>query len=129
MNWMHLMMILWIRGQEWNEPRKSCSGELEPLGGSTYPAGLPPAANIVNRVLKNMKNKVYLLDITLLSQLRKDAHPSAYSGDHAGNDCSHWCLPGLPDTWNELLNAALISWTYIINSYNNTILLKGFIQL
>ncbi|XP_014510592.1 protein trichome birefringence-like 38 [Vigna radiata var. radiata] len=97
------------QGQEWNEPRKSCSGELEPLAGSTYPAGLPPAANIVNRVLKNMKNKVYLLDITLLSQLRKDAHPSAYSGDHAGNDCSHWCLPGLPDTWNQLLNGALIT--------------------
>nr|KYP42166.1 hypothetical protein KK1_036418 [Cajanus cajan] len=96
------------QGQEWNQPRKSCSGELEPLAGSTYPAGLPPAANIVNKVLKNMKNKVYLLDITLLSQLRKDAHPSVYSGEHAGNDCSHWCLPGLPDTWNELLNAALI---------------------
>ncbi|XP_061363466.1 protein trichome birefringence-like 37 [Gastrolobium bilobum] len=96
------------QGQEWNQPRKSCSGELEPLSGSTYPAGLPPAANIVNRVIKNMKNPVYLLDITLLSQLRKDAHPSVYSGDHGGNDCSHWCLPGLPDTWNQLLNAALI---------------------
>ncbi|KAE9613567.1 hypothetical protein Lal_00016301 [Lupinus albus] len=95
------------QGQEWNQPRKSCSGELEPLSGSTYPAGLPPAATIVNKVLKNMKNPVYLLDITLLSQLRKDAHPSVYSGDHAGNDCSHWCLPGLPDTWNQLLNAAL----------------------
>lgn len=50
---------------------------------------------------------VYLLDITTLSQLRKDAHPSAYSGDHSGVDCSHWCLPGLPDTWNQLLYAAL----------------------
>ncbi|KAG5010693.1 hypothetical protein JHK87_019208 [Glycine soja] len=96
------------QGQEWNQPRKSCSGELEPSAGSTYPAGLPPAANIVNKVLKNMKNQVYLLDITLLSQLRKDAHPSAYGGlDHTGNDCSHWCLPGVPDTWNELLYAAL----------------------
>ncbi|MED6183710.1 Protein trichome birefringence-like 37 [Stylosanthes scabra] len=95
------------QGKEWNEPKKSCSGELEPLSGSTYPAGLPPATNIVTRILKNMNTPVYLLDITLLSQLRKDAHPSAYSGDHAGNDCSHWCLPGLPDTWNQLLYAAL----------------------
>lgn len=95
------------RGKEWNQPKKSCSGQLEPLAGSTYPAGLPPAATIVNNVLKKMKNPVYLLDITLLSQLRKDAHPSVYSGDHSGNDCSHWCLPGLPDTWNQLLYAAL----------------------
>ncbi|XP_025683184.1 protein trichome birefringence-like 38 isoform X2 [Arachis hypogaea] len=95
------------QGKEWNEPKKSCSGELEPLSGSTYPAGLPPATNIVTKILKNMNSPVYLLDITLLSQLRKDAHPSAYSGDHAGNDCSHWCLPGLPDTWNQLLYAAL----------------------
>lgn len=95
------------RGKEWNQPKKSCSGELEPLSGSSYPAGLPPAATVLNSVLKKMKTSVYLLDITLLSQLRKDAHPSFYSGDHEGNDCSHWCLPGLPDTWNQLLYAAL----------------------
>jgi hypothetical protein len=95
------------RGKEWNQPKKSCSGQLQPLSGSTYPTGLPPSSNILNNVLKNMKTPVYLLDITLLSQLRKDAHPSSYSGDHAGNDCSHWCLPGLPDTWNQLLYAAI----------------------
>ncbi|XP_058771504.1 protein trichome birefringence-like 38 [Vicia villosa] len=94
-------------GKEWNQPKRSCSGQFGPLAGSTYPAGLPPPCNILNTVLKNMKTQVYLLDITLLSQLRKDAHPSSYSGDHAGNDCSHWCLPGLPDTWNQLLYAAL----------------------
>lgn len=97
-----------IRGKEWNQPKKSCSGELEPFSGTTYPVGLPPAATILNNVLKKMKNPVYLLDITLLSQLRKDAHPSVYSADHSsGNDCSHWCLPGLPDTWNQLLFDAL----------------------
>ncbi|KAK4439095.1 protein trichome birefringence-like 41 [Sesamum alatum] len=26
-----------------------------------------------------------------------------------GNDCSHWCLAGVPDTWNELLYAILIA--------------------
>lgn len=67
-----------------------------------------------------MKNQVYLLDITLLSQLRKDAHPSAYGGlDHTGNDCSHWCLPGVPDTWNELLYAALFMWSYILMLYSS----------
>uniref|UniRef100_A0A7N2LRM3 Trichome birefringence-like N-terminal domain-containing protein n=1 Tax=Quercus lobata TaxID=97700 RepID=A0A7N2LRM3_QUELO len=95
------------QGQEWNQPKNTCSGEVEPLSGSTYPAGPPPATAVVNNVLSKIKKPVYLLDITTLSQLRKDAHPSAYSGEHPGNDCSHWCLPGLPDTWNQLLYTAL----------------------
>ncbi|CAN1229811.1 Protein trichome birefringence-like 37 [Linum grandiflorum] len=96
------------RGQEWNQPKKNCNGEAEPLSGSSYPAGAPPAAAVVNKVLTSMKTPVYLLDITTLSQLRKDAHPSSYGGG-PGTDCSHWCLPGLPDTWNQLMYAALIS--------------------
>ncbi|KAG6691256.1 hypothetical protein I3842_10G057000 [Carya illinoinensis] len=93
-------------GAEWNRPRKNCDGEVEPISGSTYPAGAPPATAVVNQVLSKIKKPVYLLDITKLSQLRKDAHPSSYSGEHPGMDCSHWCLPGLPDTWNQLLYAA-----------------------
>ncbi|XP_050287258.1 protein trichome birefringence-like 38 [Quercus robur] len=95
------------QGKEWNQPKKTCSGQVGPLTGSTYPAGAPPAVAVVNNVLSTIKKTVYLLDITTLSQLRKDAHPSSYSGEHSGNDCSHWCLPGLPDTWNQLLYAAL----------------------
>ncbi|KAK9706768.1 hypothetical protein RND81_07G150500 [Saponaria officinalis] len=94
--------------REWKGASKSCTGEAQPLSGSTYPAGLPPAAEIVKTTLKLMKTPVYLLDITTLSQLRKDAHPETYSGVGSGVDCSHWCLPGLPDTWNELLYAALL---------------------
>ncbi|KAM7505995.1 hypothetical protein LguiB_004899 [Lonicera macranthoides] len=97
------------QGKEWKSKSRNCYGELEPLVGSTYPAGTPQATAIVNQVLSGMRNRVYLLDITTLSQLRKDAHPSAYSGDHSGVDCSHWCLPGLPDTWNQLLYAALFT--------------------
>uniref|UniRef100_M4DZE5 Uncharacterized protein n=1 Tax=Brassica campestris TaxID=3711 RepID=M4DZE5_BRACM len=93
-------------GKEWNEPRDNCNGQMQPLSGSTYPGGSLPAASIVSRVLSSMKTPVYLLDITTLSQLRKDAHPSTY-GAAGGSDCSHWCLPGLPDTWNQLLYAAL----------------------
>ncbi|KAK9267790.1 hypothetical protein L1049_010225 [Liquidambar formosana] len=95
------------QGKEWNQPKKTCNGQLEPLAGSTYPAGTPAAASVVNKVLSSIKKPVYLLDITTLSQLRKDGHPSAYGGG-SGNDCSHWCLPGLPDTWNQLLYAALV---------------------
>ncbi|KAJ6728501.1 PROTEIN TRICHOME BIREFRINGENCE-LIKE 39 [Salix koriyanagi] len=72
------------QGKDWNQPKKSCSGEAVPLSGSTYPAGAPPAAAVVNQVLSSIKIPVYLLDITTLSQLRKDAHPSTYS-DASGN--------------------------------------------
>ncbi|KAF8398304.1 hypothetical protein HHK36_017231 [Tetracentron sinense] len=90
-------------GMEWNEPGvKNCSKEKLPLIGSTYPSGLPPAANVVKEVLSNMLKPVYLLDVTTLSQLRKDAHPSTYNG-LKGMDCTHWCIAGLPDTWNQLL--------------------------
>ncbi|XP_061978704.1 protein trichome birefringence-like 38 [Populus nigra] len=95
------------QGKDWNQPQKSCSGEAVPLSGSTYPAGAPPAVGVVSKVLSSITKPVYLLDITTLSQLRKDAHPSTYS-DGSGTDCSHWCLPGLPDTWNQLLYAASI---------------------
>ncbi|OAY24915.1 protein trichome birefringence-like 38 [Manihot esculenta] len=95
-------------GRDWKQPKKNCYGEAEPLSGSSYPGGAPPAAAVLNKVLSSIKKPVYLLDITTLSQLRKDAHPSTYSGEGSGTDCSHWCLPGLPDTWNQLLYAALI---------------------
>ncbi|KFK24067.1 hypothetical protein AALP_AAs61177U000100, partial [Arabis alpina] len=67
-------------GREWNEPRKTCNGQMQPLSGSTYPGGSLPAASIVSRVMSSMRTPAYLLDITTLSQLRKDAHPSTYGG-------------------------------------------------
>lgn len=51
--------------------------------------------------------RVKLLDITALSQLRDEGHVSHYSvrTQTGMSDCLHWCLPGIPDTWNELLVA------------------------
>ncbi|KAJ9177130.1 hypothetical protein P3X46_012380 [Hevea brasiliensis] len=95
-------------GKDWNQPTKSCPEETQPFFGTRYPSGKPLAWVVVNKVLSRIKKPVYLLDVTTLSQYRKDAHPSAYSGDHK-EDCSHWCLPGLPDAWNQLLYAALFT--------------------
>ncbi|XVE69519.1 hypothetical protein DITRI_Ditri09bG0158600 [Diplodiscus trichospermus] len=96
-------------GTDWNEPgARNCSREMIPFNGSVYPTGLPMAAYVVQDVISSIKKPVHLLDITTLSQLRKDAHPSSYNG-FKGMDCTHWCVAGLPDTWNELLYAALIS--------------------
>lgn len=106
----YILNINYFRGQDWGgSSSKNCYKETEPVSGSTYPAGSLPEQATVKSVLSNISKPVYLLDITLLSQLRKDAHPSAYSGEHAGIDCSHWCVAGLPDTWNTILYAAL-SW-------------------
>lgn len=94
-------------GRDWNEPGANCFGQKQPVGGSVYPAGSPREDGVVKTVLSGMTKPVYLLDIITLSQLRKDGHPSKYSGLHSGNDCSHWCLAGVPDTWNQLLYTAL----------------------
>ncbi|URE16276.1 hypothetical protein MUK42_12187 [Musa troglodytarum] len=100
---------LQVAGAEWGDTNaKNCYGQTQPVSGSTYPGGPVPAQGVVTSVLGAMSKPVHLLDITLLSQLRRDAHPSAYSGDHPGMDCSHWCLAGLPDTWNQILYAALL---------------------
>ncbi|KAL3651746.1 hypothetical protein CASFOL_004748 [Castilleja foliolosa] len=96
-------------GRDWNEPGvTNCSNETEPLKGSTYPGGVPLAAQVLKQVLSsNISKAVHLLDITTLSQLRKDGHPSKYNG-FRGMDCTHWCLAGVPDTWNQLLYAELL---------------------
>ena len=52
---------------------------------------------------------VKLLDITALSELRDEGHISRYSikATPGVQDCLHWCLPGIPDTWNEILFAQI----------------------
>eukprot|EP00245_Coleochaete_scutata_P005534 TRINITY_DN19169_c0_g2_i1.p1 TRINITY_DN19169_c0_g2~~TRINITY_DN19169_c0_g2_i1.p1 ORF type:complete len:129 (+),score=17.81 TRINITY_DN19169_c0_g2_i1:58-387(+) len=61
--------------------------------------------------LRGMKN-IRLLNITYLSQFRGEAHLSVwwlnYDAKSNVQDCLHWCLPGVPDTWNEILYANVI---------------------
>ncbi|KAF3437459.1 hypothetical protein FNV43_RR20212 [Rhamnella rubrinervis] len=94
-------------GMEWNETGiKNCAKETKPVSGSVYPGGLPLASYVVKSVLSGIRKSVHLLDITTLSQLRKDAHISSYNAFRR-MDCTHWCVAGLLDTWNELLYAFL----------------------
>ncbi|CAK7325050.1 unnamed protein product [Dovyalis caffra] len=100
-------------GRDWNEPGvTNCANQTEPMSGSTYPSGSPPALQIVEDVLSSIKKPVHLLNITTLSQLRKDAHPSSYNG-LGGMDCTHWCIAGLPDTWIQLLYTVLINQNWV----------------
>nr|XP_043626041.1 protein trichome birefringence-like 41 [Erigeron canadensis] len=92
-------------GTNWGEPlAQACIGQKVPIPGSTY-TGTPSAAlEVLKYELKTIKKPVTLLDITNLSSMRKDGHPSTYGLDKkSGKDCSHWCLAGVPDTWNILL--------------------------
>jgi len=54
-----------------------------------------------------------LLNVTRMTAQRKDGHLSVYLSPSGPvprykQDCSHWCLPGVPDTWNELLYALVM---------------------
>lgn len=65
-----------------------------------------------NRVDPNAESaivgtNVKLLNVTSLSLERGETHVSKYGGGVGGQDCLHWCLPGIPDTWNEILFADL----------------------
>ena len=44
-----------------------------------------------------------------MSSYRQDAHPSSQTKTAAPTDCKHWCLPGVPDHWNEI-------WLNILNT-------------
>ena len=81
---------------------------------------------IIDDILQELKINVTFLNITQLSEYRKDAHTTVF-GERRGKlltkeqradpknfaDCIHWCLPGVPDTWNEILFA------YLLQSYQN----------
>ncbi|PNX75594.1 hypothetical protein L195_g031533 [Trifolium pratense] len=97
-----------FNGAEWNESGTTCANETTPMKGSTSSVGLPPASYVLQDVLQKVTKPVHLFNITALSELRKDGHP----GDHTINhhiDCVHWCVAGVPDTWNELLQALIIN--------------------
>ncbi|KAF9597263.1 hypothetical protein IFM89_016404 [Coptis chinensis] len=106
-----------FRGGQWNSGGQ-CNDETEPIKNNTYLSKYPPKMRVLEKVLKNMKTPVAYLNITRMTDFRKDAHPSVYRKQNLSaeerksplrfQDCSHWCLPGVPDSWNELLYARLL---------------------
>ncbi|KAL5549811.1 hypothetical protein UlMin_005042 [Ulmus minor] len=105
-----------FRGGDWDSGG-SCNGETEPAFRGAILNNYPVKMKIVEEVIKGMKIPVKLLNVTSLTNFRKDGHPSIYGKNTAATgkkvstrrqDCSHWCLPGVPDTWNELIYASLV---------------------
>ncbi|KAK4378060.1 hypothetical protein RND71_004356 [Anisodus tanguticus] len=104
-------------GGQWNSGG-ACDHETEPIKNNTYLTPYPSKMNVLEKVLKGMKTQVSYLNVTRMTDYRKDGHPSIYRKQKFTSeekktpllfqDCSHWCLPGVPDTWNELLYAKLL---------------------
>lgn len=105
-----------FRGGEWDSGG-TCNGETQPILNETFLGSYPVKMQIVEDVIQQMHMPVTILNVTRLTNFRKDGHPSVY-GKHFTEldqkktrryqDCSHWCLPGVPDAWNELVFASLV---------------------
>ncbi|KAK9170363.1 hypothetical protein Syun_002503 [Stephania yunnanensis] len=108
-----------FEGGAWNAGGK-CKNNVEPELNSRNLAGEPWNSLMIHKTveeLMDVNENVQYLNITYLTEFRKDGHPSIYHDQgsalsHSTQDCSHWCLPGVPDTWNELLYANLLSKNY-----------------
>ncbi|KAJ0960056.1 hypothetical protein J5N97_000171 [Dioscorea zingiberensis] len=105
---------------------QNCYNETQPIRNVGYKGrgadlDMMQIAEYVINQLQTKGVNIQLLNITHLSEYRKDGHPSIYrkfwdslSEDQLANpssysDCTHWCLPGVPDVWNELLYAHIFS--------------------
>lgn len=102
-----------FEGGDWNEGG-SCR-RTQPLSPeqveelfSLENKGTNMEARLVNQHLyKALEgSSFHILDTTTMSEYRADAHPST-AGGKKHEDCMHWCLPGLTDSWNDLLVTTL----------------------
>ncbi|CAJ2673013.1 unnamed protein product [Trifolium pratense] len=110
-------------GGQWNSGGQ-CDSEVIPIKNEKYLRQYPPKMRVLEKVLRNMKTRVTYLNVTKMTDFRKDGHPSIYRKQNLSSDerksplmyqdCSHWCLPGVPDTWNAILYAELL-----IKQYQN----------
>lgn len=113
-----LLASMNLRSREWEpESEGNCYDEKTPIELESYwgSGSDQPTMRIVEKVVNKLSSEVTVLNITQLSEYRKDGHPSIYrkfweelspqqlSNPASYSDCIHWCLPGVPDVWNELL--------------------------
>ncbi|KAJ4768941.1 Protein trichome birefringence [Rhynchospora pubera] len=111
------------RSEDWGgEAGGNCYNQTGPIEDASYWG--PSTSKSMMRVLKEVFSAsktvpITVLNITQLSEYRKDAHTQIYkkqwnpltpeqlANPRSYADCVHWCLPGLQDTWNEVLYAKL----------------------
>ncbi|CAA7409408.1 unnamed protein product [Spirodela intermedia] len=107
-------------GGEWNQ-NGSCLFK-KPIKEDQLDAWFDPRNRGVNKEAREVNHliqqalqgtDIHLLNITYLSEFRADAHPAIWLGKRDavkiwGQDCLHWCLPGVPDTWVDILVAQIL---------------------
>lgn len=107
-----------FRGGRWNSGGQ-CNSETGPAERDIYVKKYSSKLRVSDSVISWMNTPVLYLNITRMSGFRRDGHPSVYRKQHLTKeekksateiqDCSHWCLPGVPDTWNELIYTQLLT--------------------
>ncbi|URE04602.1 hypothetical protein MUK42_20715 [Musa troglodytarum] len=118
-----------IKSTDWDDPDGiKCALETQPVANLSHPLHvgtdwrLFAVAEEVVSSSSMRRVPASFVKITAMSEYRKDAHTSVHTlrqgklltaeqqADPATYaDCIHWCLPGLPDTWNEFLFARIAS--------------------
>ncbi|KAK4741326.1 hypothetical protein SAY87_024914 [Trapa incisa] len=90
---------------EWNTGG-SCDN-MTPLSKGSGVSQDESSDAVVGSAVKGTRVKI--LDITALSDLRDEGHIARFSvkANTGIQDCLHWCLPGIPDIWNEILCAQI----------------------
>ncbi|KAL4189733.1 hypothetical protein AMTRI_Chr08g208590 [Amborella trichopoda] len=112
-----------MRSSDWgNDKGIRCYNETRPVLKRGYWGSGSDGRlmSVVGSIVKRMKVPVSVINITQLSEHRIDGHTSVYTETHGkvlndeqkadplhNADCIHWCLPGVPDTWNQILYSYL----------------------
>ncbi|KAB5545402.1 hypothetical protein DKX38_013514 [Salix brachista] len=107
---------LHFRGGDWRAGGNCHLETLPELGSSLVPPETWTQLKITTDVFSAYSKQAAefsILNVTGMTARRKDGHSSLYYlGSNPAplhrQDCSHWCLPGVPDSWNELLYALFL---------------------
>ncbi|XP_056164411.1 protein trichome berefringence-like 7 isoform X2 [Syzygium oleosum] len=88
--------------------RNSCKVTRRP-SSKTNGRDKSSISDIIMKVAKQMAFPIHMLHVTPMGAFRSDAHVGTWSDNPSVPDCSHWCLPGVPDMWNEILFSYMLS--------------------
>ncbi|XP_028793803.1 protein trichome berefringence-like 7 [Neltuma alba] len=91
-----------------DQPRFTCTVTQYPMP-ETDGRDQSLFSDLVLEVVKNVPVPINVLHVTSLTAFRSDAHVGNWSDNPSVQDCSHWCLPGVPDTWNEIILSQLLT--------------------
>ncbi|XP_024976715.1 protein trichome berefringence-like 7 isoform X1 [Cynara cardunculus var. scolymus] len=94
-----------FEGSHWSSGQNghTCKVTKNPMSISSTRDYRSRFSDIIRSVVKNMSVPVMAMHVTPMGSFRSDAHVGTWSDNPTVPDCSHWCLPGVPDAWNQIL--------------------------